>query len=188
MVTNMEVAEGDEHLFTFAEYPQDVQDQARALMALLGSLCVDAAAAFVRAQVDSGNRHDGYKLWHDLKQRFTLRQTLTTVGLLERIMAWPINETNVRHELPKWESAIQQFETRSGQPLSDTLKIGFLRKNLGPTIRNHLRLNSHLLTDYNQVRELIIEWNRFEDFDTARSNKGGLQPMDIGWIGKGKGK
>ena len=62
MVTNMEVAEGDGHLFTFAEYPQDVQDQARALMARLASLCVDTAAAFARAQVDSGNRHGGYKL------------------------------------------------------------------------------------------------------------------------------
>ena len=187
MVTNMEHAEegGD---FIFDNYPQDVQDQARALMALLGSLCTDSSALFVRSQVEAGNKNDGFQLWYDLKQRFTLRQTLTTVGLLERIMAWPINETNVRQELPKWESAIQKFESRSGQPLSDTLKIGFLRKNLGATIRNHLRLNSHLLTDYNTLRELIVEWNRFEDFDTARSNPGGLQPMDIGWIGKGRGK
>ena len=139
-------------------------------MALLGSLCVDATAVFVRAHVDSGNRHDGYKLWHDLKQRFTLRQILTTVGLLEKIMAWPINETNVRCELPTCESTIKQFETRSGQPLSGTLRIGFLRKNLDPTIRNHLRLNSHPLTDYKPFRELIIEWYRFEDVDTARSN------------------
>ena len=105
---------------------------------------------------------------------------LTQVGLLEQIMAWPINETNVRQELPKWESAIQKFENRSGPVLSDTLKIGFLRKNLGPTIKNHLRLSSHLLTNYNQVRELIIEWNRFGDFDKAR---GGQLAMDIGWVG-----
>jgi hypothetical protein len=95
-------------------------------------------------------------------------------------MAWPVNETNVRIELPKWESAIQKFETRSGQPLTDTLKIGFRRTNLGPTIRNHFRLNSHLLTDYNQVRELISEWDRFEGFGHARSNHGGQQPTDIG--------
>ena len=134
-------------------------------MALLGSLCVDAAATFVRAQVEAGNKYDGYKLWNALKNLFALRQTLTQAGLLEQIMAWPINETNVRQELPKWESAIQKFENRSGQVLSDTLKIGFPRKNLGPTIKNHLRVNSHLLTDYSQVRELIIEWNRFDDSD-----------------------
>ena len=28
-------------------------------------------------------------------------------------------------------------------------------------------MNSRLLTDYSQVRELIIEWNRLEDFDTV---------------------
>ena len=96
-------------------------------MALLGSLSVDAAATFVRAQVEAGSKHDGYKLWHALKNRFTLRQTLTQVGLLEQIMAWPINETNVRQELPKWESATQKFENRSGRVLSDILKIGFPR-------------------------------------------------------------
>ena len=85
-------------------------------------------------------------------------------------MSWPINESNVRTELPKWEAATQRFEARSGTPLTDTLKIGFLRENLGPTIRNQLRLNAHLLEDYNQVRELIIEWNSFDDFDTARNN------------------
>ena len=120
------------------------------------------------------------------KESLTLRQTLTQVGLLEQIMAWPINETNVRQELPTWESAIQKLENRSGQVLSDTLRIGFPRKNLGPIIKNHLRLTSHLLTGYTQVRELIIEWNRFEDFDKARGSNGPLA-MDIGWIGIGKG-
>jgi hypothetical protein len=155
-------------------------------MALLGSLCVGAAATFVRAHVEAGNKYDWYKLWSALKTRFTLRQALTQVGLLEQIMALPINETNVRQELPTWESAIQKFENRSGQVLSDTLKIGFLRKNLGPTTKNHLRLNSQWLTDYKQVRELIIEWNRFEDLDKARGSNGPLA-MDIGWTGKGKG-
>ena len=140
MVTNMEEAE-EAKVFDYDTYQPELQEQARALMALLGSLCVDAAATFVRAQVEAGNRYDGYKLWNSLKNRFTLRQNLTQVGLLEQIMAWPINETNVRQELPKWESAIQKFENRSGQVLSDVLKIGFLRKNLGPTIKNHLRLN-----------------------------------------------
>ena len=156
IVENMERAEGD-FVFIFADYPDDVKEQARSLMALLGSLCTDAAALWVRSQVDGGNRFDGFKLWNELKRRFTLRQQQTTVGLLEQIMSWPINESNVRTELPKWEAAIQRFEARSGTPLTDTLKIGFLRKNLGPTIRNHLRLTAHLLEDYNQVRELIIE-------------------------------
>ena len=45
-----------------------------------------------------------------------------------------------------------------------------------------------MLEDYNQARELTIEWNRFDDVDMARSNYNGPQPMDIGWIGKGDGK
>ena len=62
MVTNMEQAEEAGRLFDYAGYQPDVQEQARALMALLGSLCVDAAATFVRANVEAGNRYDGYTL------------------------------------------------------------------------------------------------------------------------------
>ena len=98
-------------------------------------------------------------------------------------MSWPVNESNVRTELPNWEAAIQRFEARSGTPLADTLKIGFLRKNLGSTIRSHVRLNAHLLEDYNQVRELIIEWNRFDDVDATRHSQYGPRDMDIGAIG-----
>ena len=70
-----------------------MQEQARSAMALLGSLCVDAAATFVRSHVEAGTKYDGYKLWYDLENRFTLRQALTIVGLFDRIMAWPTNET-----------------------------------------------------------------------------------------------
>ena len=86
-------AEDVGRLFEHEAYPPDVKEQARALMALLGSLRVDAAATFVRAHVEAGNKYDGYKRWCDLKNRFTLRQALTIVGLFDRIMAWPTNET-----------------------------------------------------------------------------------------------
>ena len=76
MVTNMEEAE-EAKVFDYDTYQPELQEQARALMALLGSLCVDAAATFVGAQDDAGNRYDGYKLWNSLKNRFTLRQNLT---------------------------------------------------------------------------------------------------------------
>ena len=72
IVENMERAEGD-FVFVFADYPDDVKEQARSLMALLGSLCTDAAALWVRSQVDGGNRLDGFKLWNERKRRFTLR-------------------------------------------------------------------------------------------------------------------
>ena len=131
IVENMERAEGD-FVFVFADYSDDVKEQARSLMARLGSLCTDAAARWVRSQVDGGNRFDGFKVWNELKRRFTLRQQQTTVGLLDKIMSWPINESNVRTRLPNWEAAIQRFETRFGTPLADTLKIDFFVRSWDP--------------------------------------------------------
>ena len=60
MVTNMEHAETGGQ-FNYGDYSADVQEQARSRMALLGSLCVDAAATFVRSQVEAGNTYEGYK-------------------------------------------------------------------------------------------------------------------------------
>jgi hypothetical protein len=74
------------------------------------------------------------------------------------------------------------------RPVDDVVRI--VEAKATPGVSINPTKEALLLTDYNPVRELISEWNRFEDFDTARSNKGGLQPMgmDIGWIGKGIGK
>ena len=58
MVTYMGHAETGGQ-FNDGGYSADVQEQARSRMALLGSLCVDAAATFVRSQVEAGNTHDG---------------------------------------------------------------------------------------------------------------------------------
>ena len=55
MVTNMEHAEAGGQ-FSYDDYSAGVRDQARTLVALRGSQCVDAAATFVRAQVVAGKR------------------------------------------------------------------------------------------------------------------------------------
>jgi hypothetical protein len=73
MVTNMEHAETGGQ-FNCGDYSADVQEQARSIVALVGSLCVDAAATFVRSQVEAGSKYEGYKLWYDLKSPFALRQ------------------------------------------------------------------------------------------------------------------
>ena len=67
IVESMERADGDFD-FVFDHYPDDVKEQARSLMALLGSRCTDAAALWVRTQVDGGNKFDGFKLWNELKR------------------------------------------------------------------------------------------------------------------------
>jgi hypothetical protein len=80
IVENMERAEGDFD-FVFANYPDDVKEQARSLMALLGSLCTDAAALWVRTQVDGGNRFDGFKLWNEVKRNSSRLRSDYSKGL-----------------------------------------------------------------------------------------------------------
>ena len=80
-IMELEEAEQDA-VFNFDAYPPDVQDQARAPMALLGSLGTDAVGRCVRAQVDGGNKTDVFLPWHGLAQRLILRPQLAAVGLL----------------------------------------------------------------------------------------------------------
>ena len=110
----MELAgEEEDGVVDFDAYTPDAEDQARAFMAPLGSLCTDAVGLRARTQVDGGNKKDGLSLWHGLKKCFTHRQQLTTVGLLEKIMSRPVDETSVRAVLPTGESAFQKFEARA---------------------------------------------------------------------------
>ena len=56
MAQNMELAEAEEDgAFDFDTYPPDAQDQARARVALLSSICTYAAGLWVRPQIDGGN-------------------------------------------------------------------------------------------------------------------------------------
>ena len=99
---------------------------------MLGSLYSDAAGLWVRSQVDRGRTKDSVKLWHDLTQRLTLRQSLIIVGPLDKNMSWPLSEQNTWTELPTWESATQNFEAEATTGLKGELKIRFLLKNRGP--------------------------------------------------------
>ena len=65
-----------------------------------------------------------------------------------------------------------------------------MRKNLGPTIQQYLRLNPDFLQDFQRMKALFVEWDRFNDITTARPSgtiSSTSAPMDIGTTLNGKG-
>ena len=169
LVQNMTRIENDStiDLSDFDALPDDVKAEGRILLAVLGTCCIEAAGSFVRNFVEVEGHLHGLLLWQRLCQRFTLRRNLTTLGQFEHLMQWELTEKNVRTELPRWEAALIKLEREIG-PIDDTLNIGLLRKNLGPSIQHYLRLNPTFLTDFQAMKDLIIEWDRFQDFSSAR--------------------
>ena len=88
----------------------ETQADARILLAVLGTCCVEAAGSFVRNFVEVEGPLNGFLLWQILCQRFTLRRNLTTLGQFECLMQWEFTEKNVRTELPRWEAALIKLE------------------------------------------------------------------------------
>ena len=90
---------------------------------------------------------------------------------------------NIHTELPRWDAALAKLERELG-PISETLKICLLRKNLGPTIQHYLRPNPDSLQDIGRMKiDLVVEWDRFNDFTTARPSGASYctsAPIEIG--------
>ena len=124
----------DTSIGDWSTFSDAVQAEGRILLAVLGTCCIEAAGSFVRNFVEVEGHLHGILLWQRLCQRFTLRRNLTTLGQFEHLMQWELTEKNVRTELPRWEAALIKLEREIG-PIDDTLKIGLLRKNLGPSIQ-----------------------------------------------------
>ena len=113
---------------------------------------------------------------------FTLRRQATASGQFERLMLWGRTLNNIRIELPRWEAALAKLELDLG-PIKDTLKIGLLRKNSSPAIQHYLRLHPDVLQEFQHMKDLVVEWDRSNDFTTARhsgTSSSNSAPIDIG--------
>ena len=92
-----------------------------------------------------------------------------------------LTEANIRVELLGWDVAIAKLERELG-PISDTLKVGPLRRNLSPTTQHYLILILDLLQDFDRMTELVIECGRFNNFTAVRPSSAIIStsdPIDI---------
>ena len=84
-----------------------------------------------------------------------------------------------------------KYERQTGAELPDGVLVATLLNKTSGALQQQLRLNARTLQTYQQTRDTIVEYFRSKLILTSAnssSHGGGPAPMDIGFLGKGKGK
>ena len=83
-----------------------------------------------------------------------------------------------------------KYERQAGAELPDGVLVATLLNKTSGALQQHLRLNARTLQTYQQTRR-VVEYFRSKLILTSAnssSHGGGPASMDIGFLGKGKGK
>ena len=159
----------------------------RKLHYLLAQLVKESARLVVRQNVES----NGFETWRRLYNRFALPDATRATSLLTQLLDFRFNPATFEQDFNTWETLKVKYERQTGAELPDGVLVATLLNKTSGALQQHLRLNARTLQTYQQTRDTIVEYFRSKLILTSAnssSHGGGPAPMDIGFLGKGKGK
>ena len=120
---------------------------------------------------------------------------LGTRSMAARTNIW---RNNFKESFSNWEYEIQQYESDNTTNLPDQVKVAVLMNRTRGPFKQHLHLNAGASPTYSEIRTTITEYQRAhttfsrwqQNLSSAASTNynGGVAPMHIGAISKGKRK
>ena len=156
----------------------------RRLRYLLANLTTGSARLVVR-QNDGAN---GFETWRRMLAKFSLPDATRHVSLLTQLLDFKFNPSAFEQDFNAWETVKSKYESQSGTVLPDSVLVATLLNKTTGHLQQHLRLNARTLTTYAAVRDVIVEYFRSRHILQPSASSQGPAPMDIGYLGKGKGK
>ena len=159
----------------------------RKLHYLLAQLVKESARLVVRQNAES----NGFETWRRLCNRFALPDATRATSLLTQLLDFRFNPATFEQDFNTWETLKVKYERQTGAELPDGVLVATLLNKTSGALQQHLRLNARTLQTYQQTRDTIVEYFRSKLILTSAnssSHGGGPAPMDIGFLGKGKGK
>ena len=154
---------------------------------LLAQLVKESARLVVRQNVES----NGFETWRRLYNRFVLPDATRATSLLTQLLDFRFNPATFEQDFNTWETLKVKYERQTGAELPEGVLVATLLHKTSGALQQHLRLNARTLQTYQQTHDTIVEYFRSKLILTSAnssSHEGGPAPMDIGFLGKGKGK
>ena len=140
----------------------------------------------------------GLEILRQLHIRFALPVGTRSIGYLTKLVKPTFDTNNFEESLSNWEFELNRYERDNNTQLPDQVKIAILFNETKGPLQQHLQLNARSTPTYNGIRNTIMEYYRnttaFTRLQQNNSSSvathfgGGLAPMDISAINKGKGK
>ena len=141
----------------------------------------------VRQNVDS----NGVETWRRLYNRFALPDATRATSLLTQLLDFRFDRATFEQDVNAWETLKVKYERQTCAELPDGALVAALLNKTSGALQQHFRLNARTLQTYQQTRDTIVEYFRSKPILTSAnssSHGGGPAPMNIGSLGKGKGK
>ena len=182
------------------------KERSQLLFGILSGLLHERGKRLLRSIKD----RNGYEAYRALLVDLLPGNRSRMLALLQLINQWPGFDAKqgFAQQMMKLESAFNEYDTQSPQPLSEDIKIACLLRCVSGQLKQHLNVAVTDKTKYADLRALVLRWDNAQTrWDTAVAahyalgdGKGsqGPQPMEIDSIGaltwkgekgkKGKGK
>ena len=147
----------------------------------------ESARLVVRQNVEN----NGFETWRRLYNRLALPDTTRASSLLTQLLELRFKPATFEQDFTAWETLNVKYERQTGTELSDGVLVATLLNKMSGALQQHLRLNARTLQTYQPNRDTIEEYFRSKLMLTSAhssSHGGSPAPMDIGFLGKGKGK
>ena len=125
---------------------------------------------------------NGLEAWRCLVQSYDPKGSSRLAGQLLKLMSWSF-AGDVLSRLEAFERELQNYEARSGEAVSEPIRIGMVLNNLPASpLKEHLVFNAGRLEAWPGFRDEI------RNVQTAQAAASRAAPMDLGALGKGRGK
>jgi hypothetical protein len=174
------------------EMMDNAVELARVLYAILVSV-VQNKALSILMNTEKGN---GLQAWRRLKREYEPKLPGRHATMLAGLIApaWSsLTVPQFRQKFLEWEVAVSRYETQSDEQLSDSLKVAVLNRHSPQDVRTALRSHISVIgTIFPKMRAFLNDYlGSGAEFDSGGfsvvGDAGGMQPMDVGALFKGKG-
>ena len=184
------------------EEPKDIRamtpetrNRALRLYSILCTVLRSRPLSLLRQFEESRNGYEAYRI---LLREMEPCQRMRSLALARELASYSKFEKgkSLHEQLVRFEELVQTYEACSGSTYSDDLKMSTVISNSPEPLRSQLQLRVSSSTTYNQLREMILQFERLNTKWTGLSalpstgesySSDGPSPMDVGQVGKGKG-
>ncbi|CAE7834903.1 RE2 [Symbiodinium sp. CCMP2592] len=180
-----------------SEMSAETVDLSKQLYALLASLLRERPVQILKA-IPDGN---GCEVWRTLVRTLAPSNKARSLALLGAISQFPaMTNSNYHEQILKLEELCRKYSQSSGKEVDVELKAAILLRSLPATLRTHVSVNCSESATYEELREVILRYERATQKWTTQLVSGttlppagdGAVPMDVdmvkGKVGKDKGK
>ena len=135
----------------------EVMALSRQLYAVLTTMLKERPLQLLRSVPDN----NGFEAWRVLHTTLAPKSKTRALALLGAISQYPnMTQGNLLEQLLKMEDLFKKYEQAANKPVPEEVKSALLLRVLPQNVKSHLTVSINDESTYDQMREVILRWER----------------------------